>query len=282
MSPATPSVLVPLDGSKNAENALPGAAMLSRVFDLALEVVHVLDPAHDSATLEAESRAFDAYGRRLADDYALDPDRCRFQVFRGAAAETILGLAAGAIWIAMSTHGRGGFRAMFIGSVADKVVRGTPVPMLLVPGVGRPPETPSRVLVALDGSAEAERALEPARRIGRQFGAHLTLLRAYSLIPPVAAGWEAGYPSEVLEIAASDASTYLARVSLAGEETVAVRGDPTRAITTTAAEIGADLVVLTASGKGLAGRLALGSTTDRVMHTLHRPLIIMPPTERSA
>jgi nucleotide-binding universal stress UspA family protein len=37
---------------------------------------------------------------------------------------------------------------------------------------------------------------------------------------------------------------------------------------------------MTSSGKGLAERITLGSTTGRVMHTLHRPLLIVPTGEK--
>jgi nucleotide-binding universal stress UspA family protein len=253
--------------------------MLSRVYALPIEVVHVLDPEHDASTLESESRAFRDYGERLIGDYQLPRDRCRFQVFQGSPAETILTMAENAGWIAIATHGRGGFRAMFIGSVADKVVRRAPTPVCLVPGIGSPPEPPGKILVALDGSPEAERALGPARELAQAVGAGVILLRAYTLIPPVATGWAAGYPPEVLEMVAEDATNYLAQTARPGEETVTVRGDAAQAIFAISNEMNAGLVVMTASGKGLAGRLALGSTTDRVMHSLHRPLIIIPPEE---
>ncbi|MCA9854405.1 MAG: universal stress protein, partial [Dehalococcoidia bacterium] len=44
----------------------------------------------------------------------------------------------------------------------------------------------------------------------------------------------------------------------------------------TAAQVDSGLVVMASSGKGLAERIALGSTTGRVMHSLHRPLLIIP------
>jgi nucleotide-binding universal stress UspA family protein len=272
-------ILVPLDGSKNAENALPGAAMLSRVYDLPIEVVHVLDAQHEKSTIEDASRAFRDYGDRLVGSYGLPRDRSRFQVFQGPPAETILAMSENAGWIAIASHGRGGFRAMFIGSVADKVVRASTVPVLLVPGVGRPPEPPTKILVALDGSAEAERSLEKARELAKALNAKVVLLRAYTIIPPAAAGWAAGYPPEVLEMVAEDATTYLRKIAAPNEEAVTVRGDAAQAIVAFSNEIDAGLVVMTASGKGLAGRLALGSTTDRVIHSLHRPLIVIPPAE---
>ena len=73
------------------------------------------------------------------------------------------------------------------------------------------------------------------------------------------------------------ATAYLAGLASPGEETIVEWGDAATAILADSQLVNADLVVMTASGKGLAKRLALGSTTDRVMHALHRPLIIIPP-----
>lgn len=271
-----PVILVPLDGSKNAENALPLAAMLASVYDAHLHVVHVVEPEHDAATLASATDAFARYGERLVGDYALPRERCRFQCFQGSPAKTILALAEQSAWVVLASHGRGGFRATFIGSVADKMVRGSPVPVLLVPGIGRPAGPPVTVLIALDGSAEAEHGLHTARRIAAAQGARVVLLRAYSVL--LTPGSELAYfPPELPEMLIDDATSYLATVAQPGEETQVVRGDAATAIVEVSRALDAGLVVMTASGKGLAGRLALGSTTDRVMHSLHRPLVIMPP-----
>ena len=51
---------------------------------------------------------------------------------------------------------------------------------------------------------------------------------------------------------------------------------PVEAIAEVAEKVAAGLVVMTSHGRGLAARIALGSNTDRAMHALHRPLLVVP------
>lgn len=101
--------------------------------------------------------------------------------------------------IVMATHGRGGLNRLFAGSVAEAVARGAICPVLLVPpaptGHSHPPLI-QRVLVPLDGSPLAERALPVATAIARACGASLSAVRA----EPSFMGWtdEAGPGDELL------------------------------------------------------------------------------------
>jgi nucleotide-binding universal stress UspA family protein len=52
-------------------------------------------------------------------------------------------------------------------------------------------------------------------------------------------------------------------------------GQAAAAIVEMASIVDPELVVVTSSGKGLASRIALGSTTERVAHSLHRPLLVV-------
>ena len=72
------------------------------------------------------------------------------------------------------------------------------------------------------------------------------------------------------------AKSYLASVAKAGEKTLLRMGDATNALLEASEEIDAALIVLTSSGKGLGKRLALGSTTDRVVHGAKRPVLVVP------
>jgi nucleotide-binding universal stress UspA family protein len=66
-------------------------------------------------------------------------------------------------------------------------------------------------------------------------------------------------------------------VARPGEETVVAQGSPAAVIVEAAERLDAGLVAMASSGKGLASRLALGSVTERVMHTLRRSLLVLPP-----
>jgi nucleotide-binding universal stress UspA family protein len=279
MADATRPILVPLDGSKVAENAIPVAARLSAAFSAPVRYLHVLEQDDDViAPQDADTAraAFEPYARHLGERSGLDSASQSADIGWGPPAPTILAAAEDAFAIVIASHGRGGFRSMFIGSVADKVVRGSDIPVFVVPGIERPVAIDSGpVLVAVDGSAEAERGLHAGRDLAARLGTELVLVRSYHVPPPVGAEF-AYYPPDVLESVQKGAEEYLAEVAQPGEKTVLAQGQAAQVIEETAEKLDAGLIVMTTRGKGLAARIALGSTTDRVMHSVARPLLIVP------
>jgi len=279
MANATGPILVPLDGSKIAENAIPVAARLSRALSRPVRYLHVLEQS-DSVIAPQDAddarAAFKPYALHLGEKSGLDAASQSAEIGWGPPAPTILAAAEDASLIVIASHGRGGFRSMLIGSVADKVVRGATTPVLVVPGIEGPAAIDSSpVVVAVDGSAEAEYGLTAARDISHRLGTELVLVRAYSIPPPVGAEF-AYYPPDVLESVEKGAEEYLAEHAQPGERTVLAQGQAAQVIEETAEKLNAGLIVMTTRGKGLAARIALGSTTDRVMHAVERPLLLIP------
>src|SRR5690606_10584999 len=122
-----------------------------------------------------------------------------FHVAEGDAADAILRYKweNAARLVVIATHGRGGFHAVFVGSVADKVCRGARVPVLAIPGIEAPmPPGSGPVIVALDGSPEAEVGLAQGRELSRLAQTPLYPLRAYNIPPPI--GVEFSYYSPEL------------------------------------------------------------------------------------
>jgi nucleotide-binding universal stress UspA family protein len=278
---STGPIVVPLDGSRNAENALPYAALLARLYRATVEFVHVV--GHEGVRREkdlAHSRAmFTTYAGQLADHWEIAKHRSI--VSEGWAAAMILEAAPAASFIVIASHGQSGFHAMFIGSVADKVVRGATVPVLLVPGVGAPvlPDTHPTILIGLDGSEPAENALRVGRGLAARIGMPVALIRAWGVPAQTMALYEGSeYPADDLfaALAAAAADEYLKRTAAPGEKVLFPEGPPAIVIADAATKLNAGLVVVGSSGQGLAARIALGSTTDRLMHSLHRPLLIVP------
>ncbi len=137
-------ILVPLDGSKVAEGVLPHAKDLAYSQGAELILLNVgANPAMDfafsdpgiarSAILEQEERS-----KKYMDEIERDLKDAGFKtstVLRvGSVAETILGVAEelGVDCIAMSTHGRTGPARWLLGSIADRVVNNSKVPVLLI------------------------------------------------------------------------------------------------------------------------------------------------------
>lgn len=273
--PETKPILVPLDGSKLAENAIPVAAWYSKATGAPVQFIHVLD-----ADTKPESRAkaaanFQEYAARVAAIAGLGEVEC--QVLAGNAAEEVLSASTTAALIALASHGRGGFKAMVFGSVADKIVRGSGIPVLIAPGTSKPhvPGAPRPIIVGLDGSEEAERGLAAARAIAAHDKTELILVRSISVPPPVGVEF-AAYPADLLSSMEEAARTYLAAAAKPGEKTLLMQGDGASAVLQAAEQVDAGLIVLTSAGKGLTRRVALGSTTDRVIHSTERTVLVIP------
>lgn len=145
--PRIQRVLVPLDGSALSEAALGSATRLARLLGAGVTLLKVtgagLTVASPYLPHAAEEQEEDvAERRRSAQEYlqsvaerlrADGVDGIDVEVREGNPPATILDVAReSADMVAMATHGRSGIRRWFLGSVSDKVLRGTDVPVLLV------------------------------------------------------------------------------------------------------------------------------------------------------
>ncbi|MGH2609394.1 MAG: universal stress protein [Tepidiformaceae bacterium] len=271
------AIIVPLDGSNEAEAVLLPASQLARAYNAPVEFVHVVDVDSRSATPSPELPAdrFDAYVASLLGQSGIRDLEWSASLLVGAPAETILEAAAGARVVVIATHGRGGFHAAFIGSVTDKVVRSSRLPVLTVPVQGQPNLMAGPILVGLDGSETAEAALPVVRDLAPRLGVGIGLVRAYSVTP--SAGTEFGvYEYDTVTILKEGAEEYLKLTAREGETAFTAMTSPAAAIAQAADQLGAGLITLTSHGRGLAYGLALGSTTDRVIHSVRRPVLVLP------
>lgn len=275
---ASTSFLVPLDGSSAAEHALPWARALAAAYASRLVLMHVVDDREAGRDAAVKARdVFVGYAAEVAAREQIPLGEGSIETGFGPAAPAVLAASEQAGLVVLASHGRGGFQAAFLGSVADKIVRGARVPTLVVPGTGPvrgPGEGP--IVVPLDGSPEGERALAVARDVAEKLGREIVLLRAYSVPPPAGAEF-AYYPADWATQLEEAAAAYLAEVAKSTEKPFVVHGPAAQAVVDLAESMDASLVVMASGGKGLARRIALGSTTDRVLHSLHRPLLILPP-----
>jgi nucleotide-binding universal stress UspA family protein len=130
-------VVVPLDGSALAEQALGPALGLARLLEAGCTLLRVVESAGSPPkAVREEARAYleDVAGRLRGQGLSVRPR----VVVAPHAAEAIIEQARGGGLIALATHGRGGLGRMLLGSVADKVIRGASVPVLVYrPGAGR-------------------------------------------------------------------------------------------------------------------------------------------------
>ncbi|MGB8644856.1 MAG: universal stress protein [Anaerolineae bacterium] len=136
-------ILVPLDGSSFGEAALAHARELAHCTGAEIALVRVaIQPLYEYATdpllfqtVREDTEAASAeYLQRVAAELSADGFTATVETCTGPVAETILDYAQEiqADLIVMSTHGRSGLARWFIGSIADKIVRASTLPVLLV------------------------------------------------------------------------------------------------------------------------------------------------------
>jgi nucleotide-binding universal stress UspA family protein len=138
-------ILVPVDFSEHSAEALRTAVALGRSYGAALTLVHVFDPAAYAVPqefalftpmqLERLTREFeDQLAATKSEALKLGAARVETRLLSGTPAFRIADFAkdAGADLIVMGTHGRTGVRHLFLGSVAERVVRAAPCAVLTV------------------------------------------------------------------------------------------------------------------------------------------------------
>jgi nucleotide-binding universal stress UspA family protein len=187
----------------------------------------------------------------------------------------------------MATHGRGSLAPLWLGSVADYLLRTVSVPILLV----RPSDVPCwfrAVLVPTDFSADSLAILEPVTRFARLTQAHVTLLHVVGLNgqnggPP----YRQRHPPDAVPVLTADAQHRLDQLA------DRLRADGLRAAArvvagrdiagTILAQIGAtpaDFLALTTHGAGGFRDRLLGSVADKVIRSSTAPVLVLRPPVR--
>lgn len=308
MASAYRSILVPLDGSPFAEQALTLAASIAERTNaiLQLALVHHPVPALALAVEAPEiGPQLDEEAHRQERTY-LDGVVGWLRAWREipvtgvilegpvveALEEHIEG--TGTDLVVSTTHGRGPLGRAWLGSVADQLMRRLHTPLILV----RPSEhapAPSfgsigKILIALDGSPFAEQVLAEATALGRAFGSSFALL--FVLEPPGPLADPAGLvvlpgSPEVERLLREKAGEYLSRTAerLRSEglevSTHLVEGPavvPT--ILAQAEELGVDLIALASHGAGGVERLMIGSVADKTIRGSTRPVMVVRPAAK--
>lgn len=281
-------VLIPLDGSPRAESVVHHTLRLLSVPDVEVDLLVVVDMegkiAPGSVPVTCSGHAAKQYLAQVAGILTGRGIRAVTDVRFGPAAPKILEHAeqSHASMIAMSTHGRSGLERLVHGSTAEAVLRQTPVPLLLVRGTENVPaappgDTPLRILVPLDGTADGEAILPYVRNLARRLQARVELLRVIEFIP-VLHGDE-GVMEGAFDHLTLGASEYLraigARVRQEGIETeqTVVRSSPANGILERGNSGSVDLVAMSTHGRTGLRRLLLGSVAESVLRELRVPLL---------
>jgi nucleotide-binding universal stress UspA family protein len=141
-----------------------------------------------------------------------------------------------------------------------------------------------RILVPLDGSELAERALQPALALARPDGGELILLRVpvmERILMPTSDGYGLLWPDQSVEQSQKEATEYLARVQKRHQQpgfalrTLIAGGDGAGGIVDAAAAEKVDLIVMSTHGYSGLTRWMLGSVTERVLHSAACPVLVV-------
>lgn len=298
-------LLVTLDGSKLSESILPHARILARKFDLPVDLLRVVEseviavavnPKRNYSHSDAEQdlrTASTNYLEGIAESFANSRKvSCYTRV--GDPAEVIIEKAdeEGGTLVAMSTHGRSGTQRWYLGSIADKVLHASKSPMLLVKGKedAEPHDqeaTVNRIIVPLDGSPLAEKALPHATAAAQALDAEIDMVRVYSLITNAYYG--EGYMPNFEEIAdqvREEASDYLetkvSELTTAGVkhgDGIIKEGDAAAKIIELAQETPNSLIVICSHGRTGISRWVLGGTADRIVRHSGDPVLVIRAAE---
>jgi len=299
-------ILVPLDGSDLAEQAVPVAVALAKKTGSELHLIHVHVPLAPEPIYVEGLPVIDAHmhsQRREHEQAYLDGARLRLAAGARASTRVLDGAVASALGAharasnaqlaVLTTHGRGGLERAWLGSVADEMARVSPVPILLVrPEPGEAPARFRRLLVPLDGSPLAEAILDHAIGIARlDPEAEIVLLEVVqpvlsSTLVPQSLLAPASAKDEIKRAQEAAAREYLEGVAgrvKSAHVRVRVRvdfsGNVAAAILEAARAEGADLVALCTHGRSGLRRLALGSVADKIVRASAIPVLLFrPPT----
>jgi nucleotide-binding universal stress UspA family protein len=309
-------ILVPLDGSRRAEAAIPVAAQLARathgtvilmrsVVPLTPYGPYLNEPVGPASTASSQQRdAVSSYLTQLTADDDLAGLKTLTLVTEGPAADSILTLsqAEEVDLIVLCAHGMTGYHRWKLGGVAQHVVRQSQAPVLLLneysPGSpARQFANVRRALIPLDGSLLAEAAIPPAIQLLAAVAPQTGRLRLLRIINPFDAEDQGTTQADLI----NEANAYLKRqveqlraarteeLRLAFEYSVVVDTDPAERILSVAEPtynpqretpeeaFGYDLIVMATHGRTGILRWTLGSIAERVLQATGLPLLIVRP-----
>ena len=293
-------ILLPLDGSALAESVLPAAVYLARVFGAKITLVHIIEKdgqavvhgeRHLTQPAEAEAYLAQIRQRAFAPETAVS-----LHIHESAMQDVAQGIVEhqdelAPDLIVMCSHGRGGFRDLVFGSIAQQVITSGRVPVLLV----RPQAADGQksfecrsILAPTDGRPHHEAGLLTAAFLAQATHARLNLIAVAPTLETLAGRQAAtgrfmpGATRTMLEIVEDELRSYLGGMAERFQaEGVAVsalvgRGDPAALIARNAETTHADLIVFATHGKAGTKAFWAHSIGAKVLAQTARPVLMVP------
>jgi nucleotide-binding universal stress UspA family protein len=293
-------MLVILDGSKLAEVVSSYARELSGRLNLAVDLLHVCRP--EEADLLPMRRAYiDHMAEEMISKTEGKSVPAQGHVVLGYPPDEILKYAGEnqIDLIMLATHGVSGIRRWGLGSVADKIIHASEVPIWLVPAhlseTILTDSSPARsILIPLDGSKLAEAVIPDVKELIKQRGAEIEMILInvinQPVIPPYVIYWNQTEQSRMVgeTVAALKTNSQIYLNTLVetlkkdGFKARAVQaiGDPTEEVIKCAGENKPGLIAMTTHGRSGLNRFVFGSVAENIMRRLQKtPLFLVKPKE---
>jgi nucleotide-binding universal stress UspA family protein len=293
-------ILVPLDGSRLAESALPVAVTLNKLTGAQVTLIHVIEKnppstIHGQTHLKTIQDA-EIYLNEICKKYFIDNQKIEIHVHeepvdRIAQSITQHVVEFSSDLLIMCSHGKGGLRDILYGSIAQQIVANKKVPVLVI----HPTENSQdqviqfkNILVPVDGNPEHEQGLAYATEFAKRTGAELFLLLIVpnprdiqgeqaalgTLLPASMA-----YMLDELENAAENymtdqiASLCKQKVEANGEIR---RGNPVQEIIHYPDSHPFDLIIIGTHGKTGSDAFWAGSKAAKIISNIKIPVLLIP------
>ncbi len=298
------NVLVPIDFSERSIELLEYARALSRQFGADLHLVHVNEPDYPLVSMMGMPLALPpvqvAQGvRRHLKDVAtkrgLELEPGNVHALEGRPFEEICRLAcAKAIdLIVVSTRGNTGLKHLLLGSTAERIVRYSPCPILVVHPAGKSKKVTGRrldfrkILVPIDFSDCSLKGLDYAKGLSRQFNSKLVLLNSVTFQYYITSDEYARYDLPLLMQQEEKASRRKMRDLVEKTDWKGLEVKPSlqighagQQICVQAAEGDVDLIVTSTHGTTGFKHILVGSTAEYVVRHAQCPVLVVPSHDR--
>ncbi len=288
-------VLFPTDFSETSEHALQHALEIAKKFDSRIAILHVRTLFSDDPN-QPEFQLLDQgkYESYVEDQLAVMTEGVgsthRVETFLTrnlSAASGILEFVEDHDigMVVMGTHGRSGLSRFFLGSVAEKVVRHSTVPVMTV-GHGRSDyrnhPAYNRILAAFDFSEISKNAVREGYEFAQAYGAEFEVLYVVEqpIPPPLDEIWQASVRSELPEVLSAARDSLERNLGREGLDHLKLEvrvgdadGKAEGEIVRYARDNQTDLIIMGTHGLSGIDHALLGSTTERVVRTAPCPVL---------
>jgi nucleotide-binding universal stress UspA family protein len=297
------NILVPLDGSKLAEAAFNPAESLALTLGAPITLLHIIEKdapqeIHSDHHLTKADEAVEYLkniAARASTKELIVKTHVHTAEVKDVAASIIQHTAEefSPDLIVMCAHGESGIRDLVFGNIAQQVLAGGRTPILLIQpeSAEQKPFSLRKIFVPLDSESKHDESLRYATELAKAYHAELyllTVIPTYRTLTGQDAVVSSMLPAtstaflEILEETAKEhLQTHLDEFLSAGFNTEAEigRGDSADVIASTAARVGADLILLSTHRKAGMGAFWARSVAPNVVKKTHIPLLLIPLEE---